>query len=701
MRSFSVPFVFLFLFYFSITSVYAQDAIVRSNVTEQVEGKDFYLHEVKKGQTLYSIARAYHVNLDELKYYNPGLTDEIEIGRVIKIPAFKKEVESTLSTNVDAGYIMHKVRSKATLYSLSKEFDVSIEALKAANDGFPDGLKEGTFIKIPKSQINTSPEPEIISVQQFETQPVKEYFEYQARTKESLYLLALKYRVSIDKIYALNPGIGDQLKSEQIIKIPYSIEGAGFITHKVSERETANKLARKYEVDIEAIKEINPYISRHLMEGQVIRIPLAELSADEKVDMVFADTLEPVIVTDTLQSQQEICDGLWEGGKYKIALILPLYLDQLDEPLQKTSGEGGGEVKQEFIKPFTFLHLYEGFMLAVDSLKKLGLDAEIFVFDLEDDITGAKQLIRNPELKQMDMIIGPVFSSSFTIVANFAKENHIHIVNPLTTRSEVIFDNPYVFKLTPTIDQQFEQLVQYLNESHQRSQIFIAKHNPYRDETDFNLLRSYLNKDLKTRQPPFTDLYHEIIYSRDSVYAFFHKASADYENVVITYSDDKVFILDFMRKLNELRDSFPITVIGIPEWKLIDFLEPEHLNNLNTQIMSDTYVDYNSPLVKQFIRRFRQTYQDEPNDYAFRGYDIGWYFLSALMKFGPQSDDCITYYNQDLLQLTMEFAKTPIGGYENQHWNMLRMRDYKFYNLSKAIKPTLLNRVNNDSKSME
>jgi hypothetical protein len=278
-------------------------------------------------------------------------------------------------------------------------------------------------------------------------------------------------------------------------------------------------------------------------------------------------------------------------------------------------------------------------------------------------------------------------------VANFAKENRIHIVNPMTTRSEVIYDNPYVFKLTPTIDQEFEQLVQYLNESHKRSQIFIAKHNPYRDEADFNLLRSYLNKDLNTRQPPFTDLYHEIIYSRDSVYTFIHKASPDYENVVITYSDDKVFILDFMRKLNELRVDFPITVIGIPEWKKIDFLEPEHLNNLNTQIMSDTYVDYNSPWVKQFITDYRSEYLTEPGDYAFRGYDMGWYFLSALMKFGPQLDDCITYYDQSLLQLTMEFEKIPAGGYENQHWNMLRMRDYKFYNLSKAIKPTELHGV--------
>jgi hypothetical protein len=224
--------------------------------------------------------------------------------------------------------------------------------------------------------------------------------------------------------------------------------------------------------------------------------------------------------------------------------------------------------------------------------------------------------------------------------------------------------------------------VQYLNNFYKDAQIFIARHDPYRDETDFNLLGTTFDNRLESRQAPFTDLYHEIVYSRDSVYTFLHTASVDHENVVITLSDNKVFILDFMRKLNELRDTFPITVIGIPQWKKIDFLEPEYLNNLNTQILSDTHIDYGSPRVKRFVDRFRETYFTEPLDYAFRGYDIGWYFLNALNKFGPGLDECIRFYDKKLLQLTLEFEKTTSGGYENQHWYILQMRNYKFHDIS-------------------
>ena len=687
MRFTQILIIYFVLCFAGINLASAQEPILRSNITKHINGKDFYLHEVKKGQTFYSIARAYHVNLDDLKYYNPGLIDELEIGRIIKIPAFKPGDKNTPTNDENAGYIMHKVRPKATLYGLSKEFDVSIEEIKTANSGLPNGLKKGMFIKIPRGRIST-PEPEFTTIEQEEQKPQKDYFEYQVRDRETLYGLAIKYRVSIDSIYHLNPGIDEQLKNEQIIKIPYPAGDEISIGHKVRKRQTVNRLARKYDIDVEAIKNTNPYISRHLIKGQVIQIPLPELQITTGTELDINDTLYNVARRDTLLSEEDICAGLWQPGKLKIALILPFFLSGPDGAGVPGNAENGLGDGPEFIKSFTFIQFYEGFMMALDSLKKLGLNAEVYVYSVDDDINKTKQLIQNPDLKQMDLIVGPVYSSSFTIMANFARQHNIHIVNPFTNRSEIIRDNPYVFKITPSLGQQFNTLVKYLNRSHSRSQIFIAKHNPYRDEIDFNLLRSALNRDLDSRHAPFTELYHEIVYSRDSAYTFLHKASADYENVVITFSDDKVFILDFMRELNELRDTFPITVIGIPEWKKIDFLELEYLDNLKTQILSDAWVDYNSPWVRQFVRSYRRIYQTEPQDYAFRGYDIAWYFLSALMKYGARFEDCINYYDKDLLQLTLDFEKTPTGGFENQFWYMLKVRDFKFNDISIRLEDT-------------
>jgi hypothetical protein len=153
------------------------------------------------------------------------------------------------------------------------------------------------------------------------------------------------------------------------------------------------------------------------------------------------------------------------------------------------------------------------------------------------------------------------------------------------------------------------------------------------------------------------------------------------------YSENKVFILDILRSLNELRDTFNIMVVGIPEWQKIDGLEAEHLNNLNTHIITRTYTNYEQAVVRKFIADFREVYATEPNDFAYSGYNIGIYFLSALMKYGPDFEDCIRYYDMELLNMGIDFERiTPNGGFRNINWKILEMYDYEFEDVSTRLK---------------
>ncbi len=63
--------------------LYAQE-IVKSDVIENFDGKDFYIHSVEQGQTLYSISKAYDVPVDELKYENPVAEQGLSIGQVLR-----------------------------------------------------------------------------------------------------------------------------------------------------------------------------------------------------------------------------------------------------------------------------------------------------------------------------------------------------------------------------------------------------------------------------------------------------------------------------------------------------------------------------------------------------------------------------------------------------------------------------------------
>jgi LysM repeat protein len=689
MKLYHTILIFLFCTLLAGASATAQDSPSRSTTIETHAGQRYYIHTVEQGQTLFAISILYDVPLNEVIRSNEGVSRNIHPGDKLRVPVKQTAAQQTQKPE-PTGMNLRRVARGETLFSLANDYNVSVEEILAANDGLPAGLKEGEFIRIPVSnkppatppaQVRRDPEPagtpteipaEVSqtgpaqSIQQPEVQDG--FFEYQGRSRESLYELAIKYRISIDSIYAINPGISDQLSRGQIIKIPYSTVEHDYITHTTRRRITVNRLARFYNIDLDKIREINPYMSRQMQTGQAILIPLPpkKVTEDSVTDSLLAIEQKIRGEMERQMPQKEFCSGLMEKGQYNIALMIPFFLEEFNEE------------KPGFIRPFLFIQFYEGLLLAVDSLKQLGFNAEIHVFDVEDDVAATQKVLNDPRLKEMHLIIGPFYQTSFRIVSNFAKTNQIPIVNPFSTRDDIIAGNPYVIKVQPDEGHLFQTLVDFLNYRHKSSQIFIARHNPFRDEMQFGLLKNTLNKELESRRYPFTSLYHEIVYTRDSIYTFLHQASTTNDNVVVIYSDNKMFIFDILRKLNQFRDTYNITVIGIPNWTEIEGSDYRHKNNLNTHILTPEFVDYDRQVVKNFVRRFRAAYHTEPETYAFAGFDIGIYFFSALMKFGEHFTDCLPWYEMDALHYGFRFTNGQNIGFENQHLKVLQMSDYKY-----------------------
>ena len=64
----------------------AQEVIERSSKTTQIGGKEYYMHHVKQGQTLYSISKAYNVSIEEIERLNPEVKNGLKAGLVLGIP---------------------------------------------------------------------------------------------------------------------------------------------------------------------------------------------------------------------------------------------------------------------------------------------------------------------------------------------------------------------------------------------------------------------------------------------------------------------------------------------------------------------------------------------------------------------------------------------------------------------------------------
>lgn len=132
----------------SAVPVFAQKGEVKkSTKTETVEGKKYYLHTVEKGQTLYAIARAYNLSVNDIIVENPDALNGIKPGLVLRIPTVK--AVGVLKPVVDTSYFIHKVEAGQTLYSIEKFYNVTHEAIVKLNPTVTTGLKIGQELKIP------------------------------------------------------------------------------------------------------------------------------------------------------------------------------------------------------------------------------------------------------------------------------------------------------------------------------------------------------------------------------------------------------------------------------------------------------------------------------------------------------------------------------------------------------------------------
>ncbi len=115
----------------------------KSQTTQIVDGKSFYVHKVQKKETLYSISKLYNISVEQIKSYNTSLKDGLKENQTILI--LNQSADNTSQT-----YQSHIVRKGETLYSISKFYQCAISEIEKANPELSaSGLKEDMALNIP------------------------------------------------------------------------------------------------------------------------------------------------------------------------------------------------------------------------------------------------------------------------------------------------------------------------------------------------------------------------------------------------------------------------------------------------------------------------------------------------------------------------------------------------------------------------
>ena len=71
--------------------LHAAVPVERSQTVVYINGEKFYIHTVRKGDTLFAIARCYNISESTLLEYNPTAADGLKIDQTLRIPLVKKQ----------------------------------------------------------------------------------------------------------------------------------------------------------------------------------------------------------------------------------------------------------------------------------------------------------------------------------------------------------------------------------------------------------------------------------------------------------------------------------------------------------------------------------------------------------------------------------------------------------------------------------
>lgn len=510
-----------------------------------------------------------------------------------------------------------------------------------------------------------------------------------------------------------------QVLSEKSTEITVK-NGEKFYVHTVKRKETLSSIVELYDVSEIDVLLNNSSIKRGKVKtGQKLLIPFIQNELEN--DIVQDEMIDPGFLI------EKDCDMVFVSPDsiYRVALMLPLFLEQVDSVLLKSPAN----VKLLTAKPFSFIHFYEGFMIAVDSLVNTrNLKLELKVYDIDNNITKVDVAMQDPWLKNADLIIGPFYIKPFEMMMSFADTNGIMIVNPLTNRSNLVDNQPNLVKVKPSYYSQIDYVRNLVKDRYVDNNVFIVRMddngdstiiadlsrelkeviNPYtlvsnrkivsrlrmiynkmedKDEvniedvefhSDGTLLDYTLANVLIDDSVRFNNDVYVVNYNNDRLETVNKYGSVARNNVVIVYTDQSVAATQLINKVNMLTERYPVTLICMPEWSKFDKLFSENLMNMSSVYLDDKFLDYNSVAVNSFICKFRKIYGTEPTDYAYQGFDIAWYFLNALMRFGPDMSSCLPYYQIPLLNNDFVFVRNEDGdGLENINWNMYQFKNYE------------------------
>ena len=482
--------------------------------------------------------------------------------------------------------------------------------------------------------------------------------------KQTLYSISKTYEVSVDDIYRYNPSVKENgLKKNSIILIPVietsekkepEIQQENKIvtktevrprkTHTVKWFEDIEGIADKYGITVNALMKANNLTDRKLSKRQKLIIPSPEEFPEDIVPDETVSEENPADSTATadtaLSDQRNFLPGIFTRKNVNISLLMPL----------KATGASSSRQNMDF---------YSGVLLAIHDMSKDGISTDLNVFDIADGNIPADA----GRLMDSDIVIGPVSSADLTALFEAVPEIKA-VVSPLDPKAGELVNGRPAFIQAPTPHHiQYMDLVSWLKEDMKDGDrcLVITEKGARPTESVVAMTAAIDSSGIE-----YKPLSYSILEGRNVTESLAYLMAENATNRVYIASESEAFVNDVVRNLNlMIHKKYDVVLYAPSRIRSFETIEVENFHNTSLHISTGYYIDYENPMVKDFLLHYRALFNTEPTQFAFQGYDLARYFITLCSKYGNRWMDKLDKHSMSLLQSSFNFQKTEDGGYQN------------------------------------
>ncbi len=588
--------------YISLASLAFAAAAIAEPYLPKVEilGKEYYCYEVKKGESIYGIAKEFGWDVEELVSLNPNTVAHLEKGALLYYPTGNVVVvrepsggEPVNISDLPIEPVTHIVKKGETVYSISRLYNLPLEAIYASHPSAKYGIKAGETIIIRQN-------PQALA-------EGRSYLYYEVKSGDTLFSLARQFNTTVEDILKANPGVSESnFKAGSTVRVAVNSASrqlrtevveeekvASVDNYKVKKNETWSDISRNTGVDEETLRQANSNVSPK--KDEVIAVPKVETVQVER------ETKEADPRESTAEGREQLYDSIHRLpdterlAEVNVALLM-------DDPSSKRD-----------------LEFSRGVLLALDRLKSAPYKINFKVIDGRSATNAVIDLLDEFEPQ---LLLTTADRNFPAFLADYGNENKVEIVNVFDVKNELYEDNPSIIQLLPPSVLFNDEVADYVASNYSGYTLITVGEQDENDaigEAVVAALSGNMHFELTPAELndfDFTDGGNYLVYS---------------------YAQKRDDILPVVNAVASARTSAPlssISLMGRPSWITLAGSHGDKFAEADVFIPSRFYYDSESSAGRTFQNDFTEMFGHAPVKsfpmYSVTGYDVASYFIPGV-----------------------------------------------------------------------